>query len=107
MAHIILNLVRGIPEDEVLLVAMLSASEAEELQKKYINDLKSKNRELNQFTYTVSHDLRSPLVTINGFSKILEREIKKTEFDIDDMTKVIGRIQYATTKMYDLLNDVT
>ncbi|WP_127716290.1 ATP-binding protein [Halobacteriovorax sp. HLS] len=34
------------------------------------------NSELKKFNYIVSHDLRSPLVTIGGFSKVLRTELK-------------------------------
>lgn len=37
--------------------------------------LEQKNSELERFTYTVSHELKSPLVTINGFLGLLEKDL--------------------------------
>ncbi|MBD2858933.1 CHASE domain-containing protein [Spongiibacter sp. KMU-158] len=46
---------------------------SEDLEKA-VNQLESKNRELEQFTYITSHDLQEPLQTIRSFIVILKRE---------------------------------
>jgi len=77
--------------------------EAKERQK-LIDELSSKNNELEQFTYTVSHDLKSPLVTIRGFLGLLEKDTLAGE--IDRMRKDIQRIVTATNKMQRLLDEL-
>jgi len=59
---------------------------------------------LEQFTYTVSHDLKSPLVTINGFLGYLEQDA--TSGNVERLKKDIQRIQEAVLKMQRLLNEL-
>ncbi|MFI5184790.1 MAG: ATP-binding protein, partial [Vicinamibacteria bacterium] len=69
-----------------------------------ITELKHKNAELEQFTYTVSHDLKSPLVTVAGFLGHLERDALAG--DKHKISEDAGRIRQAVTKMQALLEDL-
>jgi PAS domain S-box-containing protein len=73
-------------------------------REKLINELEDKNGELERFTYTVSHDLKSPLITIKGFLGFLEQDAANgntARFKTD-----IQRIGDATDKMQLLLSEL-
>lgn len=69
-----------------------------------IKDLEVRNAELERFTYTVSHDLKSPIVTIQGFLGLLEKDV--LDRDIDRVKHDILRIKAATQKMHKLLGEL-
>ncbi|HII75853.1 MAG: hybrid sensory histidine kinase BarA [Methanoregulaceae archaeon PtaB.Bin056] len=76
----------------------------EEQREAIIRDLEQKNAELERFTYTVSHDLKSPLITIQGFAGLLREDAQKR--DMDRLQEDISRITDAAGKMQDLLTDL-
>ncbi len=84
----------------------LLADRAAELgeRQRLIAKLEAKNDELERFTYTVSHDLKSPLLTIHGFLGFLERDVQN-----DDAERVAGdveRIKGAASQMQHLIDDL-
>jgi signal transduction histidine kinase len=78
--------------------------QAEFERESLIHELEAKNAELERYTYTVSHDLKSPLVTIRGFLGYLEKDaLAGNEQKLRDD---IRRIEDAAKKMQALLNDL-
>jgi PAS domain S-box-containing protein len=73
-------------------------------RKSLINELESKNQELERFTYTVSHDLKSPLVTISGFLGYLEQDALTN--NVERLRQDTHRIQEAVVKMQRLLSEL-
>lgn len=67
-----------------------------------ILELENKNAELERFAYTVSHDLKAPLITISGFIGLLKKRVADHAFD--RMESDMNRIFNAATKMAKLLD---
>jgi PAS domain S-box-containing protein len=68
------------------------------------NKLRSLNKELEAFTYSVSHDLRAPLRAIDGYAKILSEDYAN-ELD-DEGRTVIAAITRNALRMGSLIDDL-
>jgi len=76
----------------------------EEERKALIAELEAKNAELERFTYTVSHDLKSPMVTIRCFLGLLEKDT--AQGDAARMEQDIKMILTASETMQRLLDEL-
>jgi light-regulated signal transduction histidine kinase (bacteriophytochrome) len=68
------------------------------------NRLEDANRELSDFTHSVSHDLRTPLLSIDNFGTILEEE---SGYTLNESAKeALFFMRKATHRMQELINDL-
>lgn len=95
---------------------------AEEERTRLIRALERKTKELEQIVYATSHDLRSPLVNVQGFSKELEQSLKELSSALqggdvpeavikeitpilkEDVPEALRYIHTGTSKMDSLLS---
>jgi light-regulated signal transduction histidine kinase (bacteriophytochrome) len=78
--------------------------EAEENLRRYSSDLEVSNKELEAFAYSVSHDLRAPLRTLDGFSKAVMEDY---EDKLDNTGKdYLRRIRDAAKHMDQITRDM-
>lgn len=83
-------------------VDVTDQEQTEERLNSLVAELAVKNRELESFTYTVSHDLKSPLITIRGFAREMARQLEAGH--VEDLQDDLERIQKASQRMHKLLD---
>lgn len=90
--------VRGIFQD------ITQQKEAQRQLKEYTAELESINKELDQFAYIVSHDLKAPLRAINNLSMWIEEDLEgKLEGDTQHQFNLLrGRV----SRLEDLINGI-
>lgn len=75
-----------------------------QMRAKLLKDLENANQELESFSYSVSHDLRSPLRSMVGFGKILLEE--HPESQSEEGKKLVQRIIQAGQRMGLLIDSL-
>ncbi len=97
-------------DDEVNTLSCAFNTMLEEIEKREMHikqrtaELETANKEMESFSYSVSHDLRAPIRAINGFSKIIE---KKHTPQLDDEGKnLLNTISEEATRMGRLIDDL-
>jgi two-component system, LuxR family, sensor kinase FixL len=78
--------------------------QAEADREALITELEARNDELERFAYTISHDLKAPLITIRGFLKWVERDAK--EGNLMRLHENLRRIDGAAGKMEHLMDSL-
>ena len=86
------------------LIDITDRKRTEEERETLIKELEAKNAELERFTYTVSHDLKAPLVTIKGFLGYIENDARTG--NMDRLSSDLRRISDAVERMRVLLKDL-
>jgi signal transduction histidine kinase len=91
---------RKVAEDEIRRLNHLLEIRVDERTRQ----LEASNQELESFSYSVSHDLRAPLRSIDGFSRIL---LGTCSVKLDEEERMLfQRVLAATTRMNTLIDDL-
>jgi signal transduction histidine kinase len=69
-----------------------------------LEELTSKNAELESFVYTVSHDLKTPIVTIEGFIGALREDFSASISEVSD--QYLSHMSNAARKMEQLISEL-
>ncbi len=107
-------------------IDITESKRTEEKLKNYAAELEQANEDIKMFSYTVSHDLRAPLVNIRGFSEelkniiqeggplvekcmaVLPEEERKTFSDVfeHDVAEAVGYIGASVVRMDGLIESI-
>jgi two-component system sensor kinase len=102
MAHAF-NSMMAVLDERAAEISQLNA-ELERRVELRTEQLENANRELESFSYSVSHDLRTPLRAIDGFSHILlEDHADKLD---DEGRRLLNVVRYNTSRMGQLIDDI-
>lgn len=92
--HFVLAAIVDVTQRKAAQLALLEANE----------QLHQKNEEMERFVYTVSHDLKSPIVTVLGFIGLFRKKFEAGE--TDKLIEYIDRIEKGATRMRQSINDL-
>jgi PAS domain S-box-containing protein len=98
---------RVLGKERIILLAIDDITETKKLERGVVqarDAAEAANKELEAFSYSVSHDLRAPLRSIDGFSKIIMEEYSN-KLDAEGK-RLLNIIRSNTQKMGELITDL-
>lgn len=93
------NTLQAIGQQIGMLIAKMRADEE---RRRLVSELSTRNSELERFSYTVSHELKNPLVTIKGFLGMMHADLQKKRFD--GVERHLSKIASAADTLTELLD---
>jgi PAS domain S-box-containing protein len=103
----LLNARQVLGKERIILLAIEDITEKKKLERGVVkarDAAEAANKELEAFSYSVSHDLRAPLRSIDGFSQAL---LEDYQDKLDDTAKsYLDRVRKATQHMGCLIDDM-
>ena len=95
-------------ESGLLYARLAQAHESERRERRRVQErtveLSAANKELEAFTYSVSHDLRAPLRAIDGYSRMLEED--SGERLGEEARRLLGVVRSSSRRMGCLIDDL-
>ena len=102
---VLLALVAGLLYNRYRLKAQAKEEQRHRREReRYIAEIEARNAEMERFAYTVSHDLKSPLVTIRGFLGLVEQDAVRGRED--QLKQDLARVDAAAQRMALLLDEL-
>lgn len=87
------------------LAQLVTRLQQENIEREAISsELERKNAELERFAYTVSHDLKSPLITINGLLGLITKDLLAGNGD--SAIRYFEKVTQATNGMARMLDEL-
>ena len=75
-------------------------------KEKIMKELEFKNKELEDFTHTISHDFKSPLITIEGFANMLKDNLSEMNVNgMDENMDYLNFISNSANKMRHMMDE--
>ncbi len=94
-------------EDQIVAIVrnITEQREIERTRERLIAELEVRNAEMERFTYTLSHDLKTPVFTIRGFVGMMQRDVAAGRGDriLADLEKIERSAMQLATLLEDLL----
>ncbi len=84
----------------------LQNEQLEKMVEERTHALQNSNKNLREFAYIVSHDLKEPLRTISGFVTLIKKELDKQGLNENEINEYIRYVTAGTRQMELLIHDI-